>query len=472
METFDVVIIGSGPGASTVWESVRRADPRRSIAVVEQGLVGGNCPYLACVPSKAMLRGEHVWGLGAHPEFMPLFLGPEPPETAHRETVKRRDRLVNNRNDFEAAEALVQQRITLYRGHGAIVRPGIVDVAGVQLGYRDLVIDTGSVPMIPPITGIDDVEVWTSEEAMSTPELPGSMVVLGGGPVGCELTDIFALFGCIVTVLEKSDRLLPREEPEVSETLTEAFHDLDVRTLPGTSAVRMGPHPHHEGGVHVEVDIGRPIDADRLVLAAGRLPYTTDLGLDALGMQVRAGSPLPVDDHCRVEGAEHVWAVGDVTGINPHTHTAEYQGRIVAANLLGRDAIADYRAIPRTLYTEPGMAAVGHTEATARAVGIHPVVATADLAGTVRAQIDGVSTGYVKLIADPARGTLVGATCVGGRPEEWISQLSTAVRAETPLPVLADVIHPFPTFSGVLDEPLAELADRVSTTHAARVVHA
>ncbi|MHA6795834.1 dihydrolipoyl dehydrogenase family protein [Pseudonocardia bannensis] len=472
METFDVVIIGSGPGAKTVWESLRRGDPGRSIAVVEQGLVGGNCPYLACVPSKTMLRGEHVWGLAAHPEFMPLFLGPEPPETAYRETVKRRDRLVNNRDDAEAAEALVQQRITLYRGHGTLVRPGTVDVAGERIGYRDLVLDTGSVPVIPPITGIGDVPAWTTEEALSTPELPGSMVVLGGGPSGCELTDIFALFGCVVTVVESADRLLPREEPEVAATVTEAFHDLDVRTLPGTTAVRTGPRPHGKAGVYLEVDIGRPIEADRLVLAAGRLPNTTDLGLGEIGVEVRAGSPAPVDDHCRVAGTDHVWAVGDITGINSYTHTAEYQGRIVAANLQGRDAVADYRAIPRTIFTEPGVAAVGHTEATARAVGIQPVIATADLAGTVRAKIDGVSTGYVKLIADPERGTLIGATGVGGRPEEWISQLSTAVRAEIPVPVLADVVHPFPAFSGVLDAPIADLADRVATSRAARVVHA
>ncbi|NMH96725.1 dihydrolipoyl dehydrogenase family protein [Pseudonocardia acidicola] len=455
MEAFDVVIIGSGPGAQMTWNSL----PGRSVAVVEQGLVGGNCPYLACVPSKAMLQTAHVWGLASNPEFMPVFLGPEPPETAYTMTVRRRDKLVHNRDDFEAAEQLRRAGHKLFRGHGRIVRPGVVDVSGVRIRYRDLVIDTGSVPEIPPVPGIENIEPWTSEEAMSSDGLPESIVVLGGGPVGCELSHLFALFGSVTTVVEKADRLLPREEPEVADTLTEALHTVDGRVLPGATVTEISPRGT---GVRVALDTGRPVDADKLLLAAGRVPYTIDLGLEEVGLQVRPGAPMPVDDHCRVVGAPHVWAVGDVTGISPHTHTAEYQGRIVAANLMGREAVANYRAVPRAVYTEPALAAVGHTESSARAAGIEPLVAKADLGDTVRAQIDGVSTGWVKLVADPSRRTVIGATAMGGHAEEFISEMSLAVRGDIPLSVLTDVVHPFPTFSEVLEGPLVELAERVA----------
>jgi dihydrolipoamide dehydrogenase len=244
----------------------------------------------------------------------------------------------------------------------------------------------------------------------------------------------------------------------VSETLTERLHTFDVRTMPGTTVVEVTPRG---AGVRATLDIGRPVDADRLLLVAGRQPRAGELGLENLGVPVRAGAPVPIDERCRVIGTDDVWAVGDVTGVAPATHTAVYQGRVVAANLRGDEARTDYRAIPRAVYTDPAVAAVGHTEASARDAGIDPVVAHAELGDTARAVTEGSRQGWVRLVADPARGMLVGATAVGGKAEEWISELALAIRAAIPLDVVADVVRPFPTFSRVLDGPLQELAGAV-----------
>jgi dihydrolipoamide dehydrogenase len=455
MEFFDVVVLGSGPGSEPVWSSAQG----RSVAVVEPALVGGACPYLACIPSKSMLRSAAVWATAADPEFAPFFLGPVTPESAYRQAVRRRDRAVHNRHDASAAERLDRAGVRLFRGRGRVVRPGVVDIGGgARIRYRDLVLATGSVPVLPPITGLSSVVPWTSENLLSTDELPESLVVVGGGPAGCELGLVSAMFGVVVTIVQRADRLLPREEPAVSETLTERLHTFDVRTMPGTTVVEVRPRG---AGVRATLDIGRPVDADRLLLVAGRQPRAGELGLENLGVPVRAGAPVPIDERCRVIGTDDVWAVGDVTGVAPATHTAVYQGRVVAANLRGDEARTDYRAIPRAVYTDPAVAAVGHTEASARDAGIDPVVAHAELGDTARAVTEGSRQGWVRLVADPARGMLVGATAVGGKAEEWISELALAIRAAIPLDVVADVVRPFPTFSRVLDGPLQELAAAV-----------
>jgi pyruvate/2-oxoglutarate dehydrogenase complex dihydrolipoamide dehydrogenase (E3) component len=292
---------------------------------------------------------------------------------------------------------------------------------------------------------------------MSTSEQPGSIAIIGGGPVGCELAYLFAVLGTQVTVIQRNARLIPREEPEASASMAERLTAVGVRVLLGDQVASTQPA---KGGARLTLSGGDRVDADRVVLAAGRRPRTAGLGLEALGLN--PGQAVKIDERCRVVGTENVWAVGDVTGVAPFTHTAHYQGRVVAANLAGRRVRADYRGVPRAVYTTPVLAAVGHTEASARAAGIEPMVARAAVGDTVRSTTEGSAEGWLKLLADPRRGTLVGATAMGGYAEEWISEVSLAVRAEVPVTAHADVVHPFPTYSEILEGPLWRLAAQLS----------
>lgn len=344
-------------------------------------------------------------------------------------------------------------------GPGASSSPGVVEVDGTRVQYRDLVLNTGSTPLVSQVPGLDTVPAWTSEQAMSTSEQPRSVAVIGGGPVGCELAYLFAVLASQVTVIQRNVRLIPREEPEASASMAERLGAVGIRVLLGqqvASAQRTG------AGARLTLVGGDLVDPDRVVLAAGRRPRTAGLGLEALGLDVHPGEAIKVDERCRVVGTENLWAVGDVTGIAPFTHTAHYQGRVVAANLAGRQVRADYRGVPRAVYTTPVLAAVGHTEASARAAGIEPLVARAAVGDTVRSTTEGSAQGWLKLLADPRRGTLVGATAMGGYAEEWISEVSLAVRAEVPVTAHADVVHPFPTYSEILEGPLWSLAAQLS----------
>ena len=453
MDAADIVIIGAGAGAKLIWGSV----PGRSVAVVEQELVGGYCPFYACVPSKAMLRSARVWGLGADEQFSGLFTGRSDATVAYRQAMARRERIVHGRDDSLTAAALQKTGARLLRGTGRVIKPGVVEVDGARVGYRDLVLNTGSTPRIPEVPGLGAVPTWTSEQAMSTSEQPGSIAIIGGGPVGCELAYLFAVLGTQVTVIQRNARLIPREEPEASASMAERLTAVGVRVLLGDQVASTQPA---KGGARLTLSGGDRVDADRVVLAAGRRPRTAGLGLEALGLN--PGQAVKIDERCRVVGTENVWAVGDVTGVAPFTHTAHYQGRVVAANLAGRRVRADYRGVPRAVYTTPVLAAVGHTEASARAAGIEPMVARAAVGDTVRSTTEGSAEGWLKLLADPRRGTLVGATAMGGYAEEWISEVSLAVRAEVPVTAHADVVHPFPTYSEILEGPLWRLAAQLS----------
>jgi pyruvate/2-oxoglutarate dehydrogenase complex dihydrolipoamide dehydrogenase (E3) component len=455
MDVADIVIIGAGAGAKLIWGSV----PGRSVAVVEQGLVGGYCPFFACVPSKAMLRSASVWGLGANEQFGDLFTGRSDETFAYQQAVARRERIVHGRDDSLTAAALQKTGARLLRGTGRVVQPGVVEVDGTRVGYRDLVLNTGSTPAVPGVPGLDTVPTWTSEQAMSTSEQPRSVAVIGGGPVGCELAYLFAVLGTQATLIQRNARLIPREEPEASESMAERLTAVGIRVLLANQVASAQPS---KGGARLTLVRGDPVDVEQVVLAAGRQPRTAGLGLEELGLHLDPGQAIKVDERCRVVGTGNVWAVGDVTGVAPFTHTAHYQGRVVAANLAGRRVRTDYRGVPRAVYTTPVLAAVGHTEASARAAGIEPVVARAAVSDTVRSATEGSAEGWLKLLADPRRGTLVGATAMGGYAEEWISEVSLAVRAEVPVTAHADVVHPFPTYAEVLEGPLWNLAAQLS----------
>lgn len=370
--------------------------------------------------------------------------------------VRRRDDLSHRRDDSDAATRIQDRGATLIRAKGRITGPGRVDGGGRELVYRDLVLATGSRPAVPPIDGLAGVPVWTSDQALSAADYPASVVILGGGAVGCELAQIYAGFAVQVTLIEPADQLAGGEEPVLAGELARRLRAAGVSLRIGMGAASVAPAS--AGTAKVFLQDGSAVAADRVILAAGREPATSDLGLETLGITVRENGAVSVDDHCRVQGQEHVWAAGDLTGIAPYTHGADYQGRVVADNLLGGCATADYTAIPRVIYTDPPLAGVGLTERQACAKGLDVVVATTDLQELARSSTDGSAGGRLVLVADRERGVLVGAAAVGACADDWISEASVAIRAQVPVRVLADVVHPFPTNAQAYEVPLRELA--------------
>jgi pyruvate/2-oxoglutarate dehydrogenase complex dihydrolipoamide dehydrogenase (E3) component len=453
MEHFDVVILGGGAGAKLIWGSV----PGRSVAVVEQSRVGGACPFVACVPSKAMLHTARVWQTAADPQFTGLFAGRRSGETAYRIACERRDAIVHHRDDTLNATKLTQAGATLIRGHGYLREPGVIEVDGRRIGYRDLVINTGSAVNYPAIRGLDPAKVWTSDDALSTTEQPRSLLILGGGAVGCELAFLFATFGTAVSLVQRGPRLLSGEEPRAAQTVHRALNALGVDVHTGVEVTNL---TWIGDAAHATTSDDQNVSAERVVVATGRVPRSGGLGLDNLGLDVIAGQAVATDERCRVVGASHVWAIGDVTGVAAFTHTSHYQGRVVAANLRGEPVAASYTSIPRAVYVEPTLAAVGHTVASARAAGIEPRVATAEMSEAVRSVTDGAPHGWLMLLADPVANTVLGATAMGRAAEEWMSVVSLAIRAQIPIDVLTDVVHPFPSFGELLEGPLWELATK------------
>ncbi len=452
MGAFDVVVLGGGTAGVHV--ATEAAAGGKSVALVEAGLIGGESPYLACLPSNSLLasaaRGE-TW----------------------EDAVARRNELTGGLDDSAPAQRLAEGGVTVIRGTGRIARPGKVEVtlnpapgaaagtaftggADLSLTYSDLVIATGCEPVAPPIEGLADIPAWTTAQSLCSPDLPRRLIVLGGGPAGCELTQIYATFGSQVTLVEAEHTLLPGEPAFAGEILATVLRRAGAEIYLGAAATKA---ERTSDGLTLALADGTRIDADRLLLASGRRPRLSGLGLDALGITVTPGMALPTTTTCQVPGAAlagsggpgsgRVWAAGDVTGIT-HTHASRYQARVVAANVLGQRREADYSAIPRCVFTTPSVFAVGITpQAPVR-------TAHADLGGTARAQLSQDDVGGLELYAED--GVLVGAVAVGPDAATWMGEVTLAIRAKIPVPVLADVVHAFPTYGEALETALRELA--------------
>jgi pyruvate/2-oxoglutarate dehydrogenase complex dihydrolipoamide dehydrogenase (E3) component len=439
--TYDVIVLGGGAGKNIAADLARAG---RSVALVEDRLVGGECPYFACMPSKSLLHSARRGETWEH-------------------AIARRDEVTRHLDDSSFAAEMAEAGVTVIRGRGRVARHGVVAVDGTEYGYTDLVVATGSTPVTPDVEGIGDVPTWTSDEALSRPELPRRLVVLGGGPVGCELSQIYAAFGSQVTLIEAADRLLASEAPFAGELLAESLRRMGADLRLGVTALDA---ERTETGLRLRLSDGGYIDADRILIAAGRRPRVEDLGLEAIGVRTDPRHGIEVDVTCRAAGGPDtdtdgtsVWAAGDVTGVAPYTHAANYQSRIVVSNVLGKRQEADYRAIPRAVYTTPSVYAVGVSPVSA--TGFELVAAGADLAETPRAAVEDDDRGRLELYADRARGVLVGAVAVGLYAEEWMSEITLAIRAETPLSILTDVVHAFPTYGEAIEPTLRELADRL-----------
>jgi len=460
METYDVVVLGGGSAGEMVATTVARGG--KSAAVVEERLLGGECPYFACMPSKAMLHSAEIrhWIGNAHTAgavSRPLSL--DDGRLAYRAAAARRHAIADRLDDAGHVRELRSLGVALHRGRGCVVGAGAVEIDGRIIGWNDLVVSVGTVAEIPEIEGVDRASLWTSEDVYTTSELPESALVLGGGPVGCEIAQVLARFGSRVTLVQKAPRLIPAEEPAVAEILTDVYRREGIEVRLSSKAVRT---ELRADGACLVLDDGTVLTAGKLIVAIGQTPRLDGLGLEALGIQPGPDGFLPVDDRCRVRGQEHVWAAGDVTGIAGYTHTANYHGRIIAANLLGREARADHRAIPRGVYTEPAVACVGLSSSRAREQGYDAVSASMEIGRTARASATGLKSGRLVLVGDRRRRTLLGAAAIGPHAEEWIGEAVLAIRAEIAIDVLTDVVHAFPTFSEAYEPPLRELAEQMS----------
>jgi pyruvate/2-oxoglutarate dehydrogenase complex dihydrolipoamide dehydrogenase (E3) component len=431
--SYDAVIVGSGPGGRAVARTLAGEGWR--VAMIERELVGGECPFWACIPTKTLLRPVEVQ-LGAR-----HYPGLTPAPVDWPAIAAYRDYMNSGLDDAEKTKAHERMGIEVIHGDGRIAGPGVVSVDGRQLETERIVVATGTTSAIPTIDGLDQVDYWTNREATALADVPGSAVVLGGGPVGIELAQLLAGFGARVTIVEAADRLVSREEPAASELLARLLGRDGIELRLGTIAEAVESAAR---GVRVMLSDGAELDAGRLVVAVGRAPRI-DLGLEQVGIEPEHHG-IEVDERCRA--APGVWAVGDVTGVEPFTHVASYQGRIAAADMAGRDSRADYRAVPRVVFCEPQLASVGLTAAQAAERGIATEGGEVDLADLDRTETYGRGLdGKIGVLADRRRRILVGAWAIGPIAGEWIHPYALAIKAEVPIDVLRDSVAQFPTFS-------------------------
>jgi len=450
-EHCDVIVLGVGTSGEDL--ALRLASSGFDVIGVTDELVGGECAYWACIPSKMMTRAANLLaearradGIAAHtsvtPDWSPV-------------AARVREEAAGGWDDSAAQARFEARGGRLVRGRGRLTGSRTVTVGDTTItARRGVVIATGSKPVVPPIPGLADVAYWTTHDAIQTSELPGSLVVLGGGAVGCELGQVFARYGVDVTIVEGADRLLPLEEPEASAAVGEALASDGVRQHTGSRAEQVA-----EAGGHVGVTLsdGSTVEGDRLLVATGRAPVLDDVGLAAAGIDGSSGV-IPVDD--RLRAADGVWAMGDVTGVAMFTHVALAQARVIGADIAGEDPPGiEYHAIPRVTFTDPEVGAVGLSESEARAAGLDVAVTVKPVPATFRGWLHGPgSAGLVKLVADRGAGVLVGATAVGPAGGEVVGILSLAVHARIPLEQLRSMIYAFPTFHGAVGEAVGAYA--------------
>ncbi|MBE1534130.1 dihydrolipoyl dehydrogenase family protein [Actinomadura algeriensis] len=449
-EEVDVVVIGLGPGGEDA--AGRLAGAGLSVVAVESRLVGGECPYYACVPTKMMVRAA---GLVADGERVPGMAGEADVRPDWTPVAARiRDEATDSWDDTVAADRLTGKGVELVRGRGRITAPREVTVDGRTFrARRGILLNTGTSPASPPIEGLDGTPYWTNREAVQATEAPASMIVLGGGVVGVELAQAFSRFGTRVTVVEASERLLVNEEPESGELVRRVFEREGIGVRTGLRADRVA-HANGEFTLHAG---GAELVADRLLVATGRRPNLKGLGLEHVGLDEDARS-VPVDGNLRA--ADGVWAIGDITGKGQFTHVSMYQAAIAVRDVLGEEGSpAAYRAVPRVTFTEPEIGAVGMTEAQAREQNLPVRTSVVDLRESARGWIHkSGNDGFIKLVENVEWGVLVGATTAGPSGGEILGALAVAVHTEAKVTALREMIYAYPTFHRAIGTAVDGLA--------------
>jgi pyruvate/2-oxoglutarate dehydrogenase complex dihydrolipoamide dehydrogenase (E3) component len=442
---FDAIVLGAGPAGEVC--AGRLADAGWSVAIVERDLLGGECSYYACMPSKALLRPADVLAEARRVPGVPVG---EASALDPAAILARRDEVIHDRDDSGHLPWLEERGIALHRGTGRFLgerRVGVGDE--VLIAERAVIVATGSGAAMPPIDGLDTVSPWNNRDATTATEVPASMIVLGGGPVGSELSQAWSSLGTKVTLIEGNEHLLGRDEPfageEVAAALRERF-GVDVRTGTLAARVRSG------AGVAVELKDGGTVEGEQLLVAIGRKPHTAELDLEQIGVEPDEHGFLATDERLRVAGSEWLHAIGDVNGRALFTHVGKYQAWIVAENLLGRPvaALAEALGSPRVTFTDPQVAAVGKTFQQALDAGLDARAVDVPTDGSPGASFQGKDTGGTsRLVVDQGKQTIVGATFSGFETADFLHAATIAIVAEVPLPRLRHALAAYPARSEV-----------------------